>query len=106
MRLPRIVKSYPVSTLLFAACPVMAFVAFAFTILGQFTDSPSVTRIGVASLYMGMKLMLPIGVCCAVQSWRMAHADSSATDSHDIVEFVLGASAFVMIVLGAIFATY
>ena len=106
MRLLRIVKLYPVSMLLFAACPVLAFVAFTFTLIGQFADSPNVTRVGAAALYMGMKLMLPIGAGCAVQSWRMAHTDSSPTDFHEVVEFLLGASAFIMIVLGAIFATY
>lgn len=57
-------------------------------------------------LHAGMKAMLPVGFVCAILSWRLARTVEPPSDSRDVVEFLLGASAFIMIVLGGIFATY
>lgn len=106
MQLPQFAKLYPFHTLAIAACPTAACFAITLTILGQGIESPAISQIAEMTLHAGMKAMLPVGFVCAILSWRLARTVEPPSDSRDVVEFLLGASAFIMIVLGGIFATY
>ncbi len=99
-------KSHPISILLIGICPLMWAIAVILRCVGEFTQNPTALRLGMIALALAMKTMLPLGICCAVQSWRMSRSRSTPSDKHDLIEFLLGASGFVTIVLGAIFATY
>ena len=96
------IKSYGFKLLAVLTCPLLAIIAIFSVTLGAFLNSPIITRFGMRTLYGGMLIMLPLGIICAILSWRMARAQAeTASDSRDLVEFLLGFGAFVMIVLGA-----
>ncbi len=97
------IKSYRFRLLVVFICPLLVIIGISIATIGAFLDSPVVLRFGMRSLFGGLFLMFPLGITCAVLSWRMSRTQpATASDSRDLVEFLLGFGAVVMTMLGAI----
>ena len=91
--------------LIAAVCPAFALTGMVCATIGGFADLPGIARAGMTALSLAMTLMLPLGIACAILSWKMARQPpDSASNSQDIVEFLLGFAGFVMIILGSLFS--
>lgn len=88
--------------LLIAACPLLILASLVFWVFGGIVQSQVLTDIAAKTFISVFPALLPLGICSAVQSWRMSRAPLQATDVHDIVEFLLGLQAFLMITFGSL----
>ena len=88
----------------FVATLAVTLLAF-FAALSLLT-SPTITgrqsvRFDEVFLSLVLHSIFPVGVTCAIQSWRFSRANIPAEMKNEAAEFLLGATGFVFILLGA-----
>lgn len=98
----QIIKTFPLGSLLLAACPLLILASVVFWVLGGIAQSQALTEIAANLFIAVFPILLPLGIGSAVQSWRMSRSPLPACDLHDFIEFLLGFQAFVMITYGSL----
>jgi hypothetical protein len=101
--MPNFIKEHSLKLSAVLVCPVLAFLGTILVIAGQLLSIPVAARAGESLWSLSTFLALPVGLGCSFVSWRMAHRLAEAKrDTDDLIEFLLGFSGLLMIVLGGV----
>lgn len=84
----------------------LALTLFAFSAAFSLLSSPTSTgrqSVPFDEVFLSLVLnsILPVGVTCIIQSWRFSRANIPPGMKNEAAEFLLGATGFVFILLGA-----
>jgi len=97
------IKKHPLKLTAVFVCPVLAFLGAIFVTAGELLSIAFLARAGESLFSLSMLLAFPVGLCCLLISWRMAHRlVERKRDADDLIEFLLGFGGFLMVILGAV----
>jgi hypothetical protein len=89
------IKEHPFKLLAVFACPLLASLGVVFVTAGELSSIAVITRSGHSLVSLSMFFAIPIGICCWLISWRMAHrVVEPKRDSDALIEFLLGFGGF------------
>jgi hypothetical protein len=101
------VRRYRTQLIVALACPSLAIFGVSASAVGQLFRLDVIERFGETLFGLSILLMLPIGLASGAISWWMARSSpATISDSRDFIEFLLGCTACITMILGLIFLTY